>query len=100
MGMAFPMPWWLRSWWYVLRDDVAQVPLAQGDDVAQTLLANGPDEALRIGVEVRGTGGKANELDARGGDGALELRGVQRVAVDDGRAPLRKPEVALLVSER
>ena len=81
----------------VLGDDVAQVPVAQGDDVAQTLLANGPHEPLRVGVEVRGPRGKANELDARCGEGALEVRGVQRVAVDDEvpyRAPLRKPEVA------
>jgi hypothetical protein len=74
----------------VLVEDAAQMTLAEWDDVAEALLAYRAHESFRIGVQIRTARRQAHELHVRVGDHALELRRVERVAVDDQAADAAK----------
>jgi hypothetical protein len=66
-----------------LAEDAAQMTLAEGDDVPEALVLDGANKSLGVGVQVRAVGGQAQEAHARGRENAPEVRGIERIAVDD-----------------
>jgi hypothetical protein len=64
--------------------------LAEWDDVAEALLAYRAHKSLGIGVQIRTARRQAPEVHVRVGEQALELRRVERVAVDDQVAEAAK----------
>ena len=70
----------------VLREHVAQVPLAEGNHTSQALGPRRSHEPLRVGIEVRPACRKSHHVDTRGLEDLAEASRVERVAVEDGVA--------------
>jgi len=69
-------------------DNAAQMTLAEWDNVTEAFFR--AHESFRVGVQIRTARGQAHELDVGVGEEALELRGIERVAVHDQVAEAAK----------
>jgi len=70
----------------VLREHVAQLPLAEGNHTSQALEPRRPHDPLREGIQVRTACRKSHHADTCGLEDLAEASRVERVAVEDAVA--------------
>jgi hypothetical protein len=72
-------------------DDAAQMTLAEGDDVPEAFVLDRANKPFGVGVQIRAVRGQAQQLHPGCLEERAEVRGVERVPVDDqvAEAPQR-----------